>query len=84
MTLIKTYDVQCDFVDEGKRCTELAWGTVARTGQAQFAARQARDNVAKAGWRRRDGRDLCPSHAGGLPRQDPRARRPNATPRVRT
>lgn len=65
MTIIKSYDVFCDGqYPSGNRCT--AWadtGVTAAAGRSSHAAAEARDEARARGWKRRNGRDLCPSCA---------------------
>jgi hypothetical protein len=59
MAMVKTYSLRCD-VCHVESCT--LWR--ASPPHSSNAAVKARSRAAKQlGWRRRDGQDLCPTHA---------------------
>ncbi len=70
MTIIKTYEVTCDWPD----CHESIEGAVAQAGNSSHAANDARKTARRKGWRRSFGLagalgDWCPRHAEDLRRR---------------
>lgn len=55
--LVKAYAIRCDFTGCGTTSDTVI--TVYRGS----AANEARRRLRSRGWRRLDGRDLCPTHA---------------------
>jgi hypothetical protein len=55
--IVKTHDVFCD--EGGNDC--LGWCVQASCTDSQGGAREARKMARGVGWKRVDGRDLCPN-----------------------